>query len=809
MQTLWQDLRYGARMLAKKPGFTLIAVLTLALGIGANTAIFSVVNAVLLRPLAYPNADRLVLVWQNFLPLGLNQVPVSAPEFLDYQEQNQVFERIAAYRSAGFTLTTGAEPKQLIGVRVTASLFPLLGVSAALGRTFLAAEDGAAGARVVVLSHGLWHRRWAADPTLVGKTITLNEESFTVVGVMPPGFQFPPQSQTELWTNVAFDANDLNRRGTRPLQVLARLKPGIGLAQANAELQTIASRFPQPGPVPGVYLIPLHEQVVGKARTALFVLLVAVGFVLLIACANVANLLLSRTAARQRELAIRAAVGATRRLLIQQLLIESALLALLGGALGLLLAFWAIEPLVALDPGYLPRLGEINIDRRVLGFTLAVSVLTGVVFGLAPAWRASKPDLNATLKEGGRSSAPGRLSTRSLLLISEVALALVLLIGAGLLVNSFLRLLRVDPGFDHHNVLTLQIALPPARYAESQQRAAFFEQVLQRVEQLPGVESAGLTNVLPLGGNPDYSFTVEGRATRTPADTLQAGWRAISPDYFRAVGIPLRKGRSFTGQDHAQAAGVVIINETMARRFWPNEDPLGKRIKLGLPERPYPWLSIVGVVGDVKQFNLESPVEPEMYMPFAQMPWTLMPAFMRFAPLTLAVRAAADPANLSTAVRREILAVDKSQPVSRIRTLEQMLAESIAPRRFAMLLLTLFAALALLLAVGGIYSVMAYAVSECTHEIGVRMALGARPRDVFKLVIGHGLSLTLIGLALGLIMALALTRLMKNLLYGVSTTDPVTFALIALLLIGAALLACYLPARRATQVDPLVALRCE
>jgi predicted permease len=811
LEEIWQDLRYGGRMLRTNPGFTSIAVITLALGIGANTAIFSVVNAVLLRPLQYSDPDRLVQVWQNFPQLGANQVTVSAPEFLDYKGQNRVFERMAAFRPQGYILTGGSEPERIFGARVSADLFPLLGVAPALGRTFLHEEDQIGGPRAVILSHGLWQRRFGSDATLIGKSLTLDGESFTVVGVMPPGFQFPPQRQNELWANVPFDANDLNRRGWRPLGVIARLKSGVSADQATAELKTIAGRFPASGPVPSAYAVSLQEQVVGRVRRALLVMLGAVSFVLLIACANVANLLLSQAAARQREMAIRAAVGAGRARLIRQLFVEGLPLSLLGGGVGLLLAVWIVKLLVSVNPGNLPRANEIGIDLRTLMFTLSVSLLTGVVFGLAPAWQFSKLDLNQALKEGGRGTSVSfsRFSMRSILLVSQVALSLTLLIGAGLMINSFARLLRVDPGFDPRGVLTMQIALPQSKYSEIQQRAFFFEQALERIRRLPGVQSAGMTSALPLTGSPDFGFTIEGRTPSAPGDVPQTNWRAISPDYLRTMGIPLRRGRYFSEQDHEKAAGVAIINETMARRFWPDGDPLGKRIKLGGPTRPYPWMEIVGIVGDVKHDGLDAPVTPELYMPYAQTPFSQMPAGLRFPAMSLVARNGSDHDSLAAATRAEIKALDKDQPITNIRTLDQLLANSISQHRFYLLLLAFFAAIALALAAIGLYGVVSYTVKQRTQEIGVRMAFGAQAGDVLRLIIKFGMKLTLIGALIGLAGALALTRLMKTLLFDVSATDPLTFASITALLALVALLACFVPARRATKVDPLVALRNE
>jgi putative ABC transport system permease protein len=806
---LWQDLRYGGRMLRTNPGFTLIAVITLSLGIGANTAIFSVVNAVLLRPLQYSDPDRLLRIWQTFPQLGSNQVTVSAPEFFDYKDQNRVFEKIAAFRFQGFTLTGGSEPELIFGNRVSADLFPMLGVAPALGRTFLPEEDQIGGPRAVILSHSLWQRRFGSDATLIGKSLTFDGESFTVAGVMPPGFQFPPQAlQTELWANIPFDANDLNRRGWRPLGVIARLKSGVSLELANAELKAIAGRFPASGLVPSAYALSLQEQVVGRVRRALFIMLGAVSFVLLIACANVANLILSQAAARQREMAIRAAVGASRSRLIRQLFAEGLPLSLLGGGVGLLLAAWILKLLISIKPDDLPRANEISVDLRTLCFTLSVSLLTGVVFSLAPAWQFSKLDLNDSLKEGGRGISVSfrRFSLRNILLISEVALSLMLLIGAGLLINSFTRLLRVDPGFDPRGVMTMQIALPQSKYPEIQRRA-FFEQTLERISKLPGVQSAGMTSALPLTVNPDFGFTIEGR---TMEDTPQTFWRAISLEYLQTMGIPLRRGRYFNVKDHDKAAGVAIINENMARRFWPDESPLGKRIKLGGPQRMYyPWMEIVGIVGDVKHDGPDAPVGPELYLPYAQTPFSQMPVGLRFPRMSLVARSGSDLQSLASAMRAEIKLLDKDQPVTNVRTLDQLFADSISQQRFYLLLLAFFAVIALALAAIGLYGVISYNVRQRTQEIGVRMAFGAQAGDVLRLIIKYGMKLTLIGALIGLAGALALTRLMKTLLFDVSATDPLTFVSITALLALVALLACIVPARRATKVDPLVALRDE
>ena len=807
LETLWQDVRFGLRMLVKSPGFTIVAVLALALGIGANSAIFSVVNAVLLRPLPYEDPDRLVMVWEDNTKLGFPRDTPAPANFIDWRDQNQVFEGMAAFADESFNLTGVSEPERINGQRVSANLFQLLGVAPRLGREFLFEEDQPRRERVVIISDRLWHRRFGADKNIIGKTLTLNGESFTVVGVMPANFQFPSR-EDELWVPIAFDSTEASRRGSHYLQVIARTKPGITLEQAQAEMSTIAARlqkqYPETNKSVGAAVTPLHEQLVGDIRPALLILLGAVGFVLLIACANVANLLLARAAVRQKEITIRAALGARRLRLMRQFLTESGLLAALGGLVGLLLAVWGVNLLTVFIPDDISQAKGITIDVKVLVFTLIVSLLTGLIFGLAPALQASKLNLNETLKEGGRSSAVGARGNRirSLLVISEVALALVLLIGAGLLINSFLRLRTIDPGFQSDKLLTMRINLPELKYPDRTRRAAFYTELLHRVEALPGVRSAAVTTALPLTfkGNSN-GITIEGRPEPAPDERPIVITRVISPDYFHAMSIPLLQGRSLGEQDKEDSAGAVIISETMARRFWPGEDPIGKRIKMGWSDSSNPWLSVVGVVKDVRQFELNADPKPQIYLPYTQAGL--------FAPRDLVIRTTTEPLSLTAAVRNTVWEIDKDQPVSDIRTMEQILSESVSRDRFSMLLLGIFAIVALVLASVGIYGVMSYAITQRTHEIGIRMALGAQTGDVLKLAVGQGLKLVLTGVAIGLVAALLLTRVMSSLLFGVSATDPTTFVIISLVLISVAVLACYIPARRATKVNPMIALRYE
>ena len=818
METLFQDLRYAIRMLLKKPGFTAVAVLALALGIGANSAIFSVVNGVVLRALPYKNPESLMMVWSRRISPeagpGTGEMPVSAADFIEWRNQNQGFTQIAAFHTQPFNITGTGEPEFLGGVRSSADLFSLLGVQAQLGRTFLPEEDQPAAGNVVILSHGLWERRFGSDPQIIGQKLTLNDEPYTVVGVMPAGFQFPRKGEmpagyqfprrAELYTPLAWTPAQASNRGRHFLAVVARLKPEATIAQAQADMSAIAGRlkeqYPQSNTNKDVLIIPLHQQVVGQVRTALLVLLGAVGFVLLIACANVANLLLARAASRQREIAIRTALGASRARIVRQLLTESVLLALTGGTLGLLLSMWGIDLLMAISPANLPRVDSISVDARVFGFTLAVTLLTGIVFGLVPAIQASKPDVNEALKEGGRASTTSHNRFRGALVVSEVALSLVLLIGAGLMIRSFLHLLNESPGLNPENVLTLDVGLPRTKYTGPQQ-VAFFQQVIERLKALPSVKSAGAVYPLPLSGAEEGTgFGIEGRPPAAPGETFNAGPRWVSPDYFNVMRIALLKGREITERDGTDGTRVVVINESMAARYFSDEDPIGKRISFDQVNGASNWREIVGVVRDVKHSALDSNPKPEMYIPFTQFPTFFM---------TLVVRTSGDPLNLVAAARAEVLAVNQNQPISNVHTMEELVSNSVAQRRFNMLLLSIFAGVALLLAAVGIYGVMSYSVAQRTHEMGVRMALGARTSHVLVLVVKQGMTLALAGVGIGLAAAFALTRILASLLYGVSATDPLTFSMIALLLASVAFVACYLPARRATKVDPMTALRYE
>ena len=811
MRTLFQDARYGLRVLRRQPAFTAVAVLALALGVGANTAIFSVVNAVLLRPFPFREQERLVGVWER--NEQMDRVEVSPGNFADWRRHaGDTFEQIAALNFWSANLAGDGQPERLQGFQVSPALFPMLGVEPILGRTFTADEERPGSDSVVVLSHGLWQRRFAGDPGVLNRTLNVNGRDYAVVGVMPPDFQL--HRRAELWSPFAPDERTLSNRLPHYLIVFGRLRAGVAPEQARGAMAALAEgmarQYPQTNAGWSANVVGLREQAVGNVEKPLLLLLGAVGFVLLIACANVANLLLARSASRAKEMAIRAALGAGRLRVVRQLLTESVMLALAGGLLGLLLAAWGVDLLVSNLPAgaafSLPRAEQIGIDSRVLAFTLAVSLLTGLVFGLAPALQATKADLGEGLKEGGRTSgagAPGR-RLRSALVVAEVALSVVLLVGAGLLVRSIVGLLGVDPGFDGEGVVTMRVTLPRAKYAEDAKAAAFFDQVLERLQSLPGVESAGATSQLPLGGsNASNGFQIDGQPPLAPSERPTVPTRVVSPDFFRTLRIPVVEGRAFSEADDAGAPRAVVVSQLLARKFFPDGSAVGRRIRSGEGEGQL--YTIVGVVGDVKHFGLSREPQATLYYTHKTDPGRSM---------VFTVRAQGGAAEtLAPAMRREVLAVDADQPVFDVRTAREAVAQSVSLERSVAFLLSIFACVAMALAAVGIFGVMSYSVTQRTQEIGVRMALGARPADILRLFLRHGLALALAGAGIGLAGAFVLMRVLRSLvaglLYGVSATDPLTYAGVALALVAVALAACYLPARRATRVDPMEALRYE
>jgi putative ABC transport system permease protein len=805
IESLWQDVHCGLRMLRKNAGFAAVAILTLALGIGANTAIFSVIHGVLLSPLPYNDPDRIVLVLESNPTRGFPQFSVSPPNYMDWKKDSTSFEQITSIARGDFNYTGGAEPERISGARVASSFFAVMGATPSMGRTFLSEDDVVGKASVVVLSYGLWTRRFGSDPQVIGKSLTLDGQSYRVVGVMQDRFQFPRGA--DLWLPSEFDADALSpgARGAHYLRVMARLKPGVSIDKAQSEMVAISKRLEQQYPRTNTgwtsKLLSLNEATVGNVRPTLLVLFGAVGFLLLIACANVANLLLARATARQREIAIRFSLGASRVRIARQLLTESILLSGIATGAGLLLAEWAIRALRTLPPSNLPRAANIGLDLPVLGFATGVAILTGLLFGFAPALQITRGAPSETLKEGGRTASPGRQGVRSALVVLETTLALVLLVGSGLLLKSFLRLQTVDPGFQYKNIATANVSLPRSKYSTDAQKMQFFSQVLERIQSVEGVKEVAASSGNPMeGSNLSFAFATKDLEALSPSDQPSAGYYVVSPNYFHTLGIPLLVGRYFTREDSSSSPRVAIISQTIAQRFFHDKNPIGQTVKIGVGAAVPVAREIVGVVGDVKDDGLGEAATMTAYEPYTQMAWSDM---------TLFVRSDSDPSQMATMLRSEVSSVDRDQPVADISTGDQLMAQAVAQPQLRTTLLSLFAGLALILASLGIYGVMSNTVAQRTHEIGVRMALGAGQSSVLRLVLNNGMRLTLLGIALGSAGAFALTRLMKGLLFHVTPTDPATFVEVALFLFLVALLASYIPARRATRVDPVVALRYE
>ena len=814
METLIQDIRFAVRLLIKNRTFSAVVVLTLAVGIGANTAIFSLVNAVLLRQLSYKNPDQLVWIWSN--RTDRDKSVFSLPDFMDYRDQNRTLEQISGFATWSANLVNVGEPERVFGVRSSANIFQTLGVDAVIGRTLLNEDDNPSSPRVVVLSHGFWNRRFGMRSDVLGNQLNLNDENYTVVGVLPPGFSFPGMD-ADIVVPLVPDADPLRKeRGSISfLNVIGRLKPGVTHQQAETDLNGIASQLQQMYPVTnaskkGAKLVPLHEELVGNFRLAFLVLSAAVGLVLLIACANLANLVLAKASTRYKEMAIRLALGATRGRLVKQLLTENILLALLGGALGLALTQPAMRSIIALSPASLPRAGEIGIDARVLLFTLLISMLSGVLFGLMPTLNISKESFGEELKGSGRGSvdAGRRNSVRNLLILSEVALSLLLLISAGLLAKSFLRLQSVSPGFDIKNLLVMRLSLPKAQYSNPETVTTFYEQLSSRIGNLPGVQSVSATSVLPLSGsNTRINFSILGRPPLSLSEQPVTQYRMTGPDYFRTMNIPVRSGRDFSTRDTLHTQPVAIINDSFARRYWPDDNAIGAHIKIDDNNQAPREVEIIGIVGDVRHTGLHADPAPEIYVPISQIPEenvSLLTNNMNWV-----VRTSAEPLTQAGAIRREIQSVNGNVPTSNTRSMEQFVASSLAANRFNLFLIGIFAIGALILAGTGIYAVISYSVAQRTHELGIRRALGAQQLDVLKLVVGGSLKIVLLGVALGLVSALIFTRVLSNLLYGISVIDPSTFVSMSLLLIIIALFASFIPARRAAKVDPIIALRSE
>lgn len=810
--SLFQDISFGVRIFLKKPGFTIAAILTSALGIGAATVIFCLVYSILLRPLPYRQTDELVMLWESNLQKAQLQALVSPPNFLDWREHNKVFVGLAATSFGSYTISGLDEPEIIPSSRVSANLFDLIGVSPVLGRAFTTDDEQQGRNQVVLLSYELWRRRFGSDSDIIGKTITLDNKTCFITGVMPPDFHFPEwlapagaksTGRADIWLPLSFNPAQLRARAGRSLGVIGRLRPGVTLAQAQAEMQSIVSELEQRYPDNtgyGINIVPLREQVVGTIKPALAIFFGAGGFVLLIACVNIANLLLTRSTSRQKEFAIRIAMGSSRYRLIQQLLVESVLLAFAGGIAGILLAYSGVRFIVASMGESLPRSGEIKVDLPVLGFTLLISALTGILFGLVPALQASKADFNEALKESSRSSTDpvGRNRLRRVFAVSEIAFALILLIGAGLMLKSFYRLVMINPGFKPENVITLRIVLPSTKYSETHQQVAFFNQLVDQIKSLPGVLSVGMTNNLPLSGmDMRFTFSIEGRQS-VPAEDRSIQYHTVSPDYFHTLGIQLLEGRDFTEQDNQDAPGAVVINKTLARHFFPGETPIGQRLRI-----PYSKINIrqiIGVVEDVKHGNLNASSQAEVYVPYAQDPWPFM---------TLVIGTDADSTRSAAILKNKVWELDKDLPIESIRTMERILSDTVSRPRFYARLLGIFAALAVILATVGIYGVISCSVTQRTHEIGIRMALGAQQRDVLRLIVGQGMLLAFAGVAIGLVGAFSLTRLLSGLLYNVNPNDFATFAFTGVLLMSVASFASYMPARRAARLDPMIALRYE
>ncbi|MEN3368543.1 MAG: hypothetical protein V7609_686 [Verrucomicrobiota bacterium] len=813
-----QEIRLAFRSLLKTPGFTTVAIITVALAIGANTAIFSLVNALLIRPLPYKAPQDLVLIWEKFTGQGLDRIPVSAPEYQDYEKLLQSYERIAAFDYVDLNLTAGDLPERIQGAVVAPSLFPLLGIEPIAGRVFSESERGEGNDNVIMISARLWQRRFNSDPSFVGKQLSLNGRTFTVVGIMPAKFEFPLPlfnlqggtfaQRVDIWKPIAFTKNELESRGSRSYGIIGRMKSGVSMAQAQAEMNTLHAQWIRDFPENyekatgfGGTIYPLHEQVVGEMRSTLAILLGAVALVLLIACANLTTMLLARAGAREREFAIRVALGASRLQLLRQMLTESVLLAVIGGFAGMLLAVWSLDLLKSIGSKTVPRIGEANLDLTVLLVTLGVSVFTGILFGLIPALASGKPELTEALKEGGRGSTSGvrRNRIRNGLVIGEVAVALVLLVSAGLLMKSFVRIQKVNPGFNPHGVLTMELSVPVAKYARGKPVVDFYAEVERRVRALPGVQHVASTSILPLSGNnSDSSFHIEGRDEKQTGIHPDEEIRSVSSDYFRVLETPLIKGRFFTEADTTEAPGVIIINQAMAKKYWPGEEAVGKRINFNDSDpAKIKWITVVGVVADIRHRGLDAEAKPEYYVAHSQ---------LAYRGMILAVRSPLEPSALVRSIRNEVRALDPEQPVANVRTLDEVTSDSIAPRRLSVLLIGVFAGVALVLAAVGIYGVMSFLVVQRTHEIGVRMALGAQRADVLRLVLGRAAKLVLAGTAVGLLLGLFSSQALRSMLYNVGAFDLATFIGVTVALAFVSLMASYIPARRATQADPMIAL---